>query len=99
MLALLTGAPLYIFFASRRGLGRHHFSVSGPMVVAAESRTQRRLAVLQAAQAYADRLADQVRRNPLEWYHFEPFLGPAAGPERSSPESEQTRDGKHFESL
>jgi predicted LPLAT superfamily acyltransferase len=99
MLALLTGAPLYIFFASRRGLGRHHFSVSGPMVVAAESRTQRRLAVLQAAQAYADLLADQVRRNPLEWYHFEPFLGPAAGPERSSPESEQTRDGKHFESL
>ena len=75
MLALMSGAPLYVFFASIRGRGRYHFSVSGPMVVAAESRAQRRPAVLRAAQAYADLLEDQVRRNPLEWYHFEPFLG------------------------
>ena len=90
MLALLTGAPLYIFFASRRGLGQHHFSVSGPMVLAAEKRDQRRTAVLKAAQGYADLLEDQVRRNPLEWYHFEPFLGPMAGPEFSSSGSGQT---------
>jgi predicted LPLAT superfamily acyltransferase len=84
MLALLSGAPLYVFFASMRGRSLHHFSVSGPVAVAAESRAQRRQAVSGAAQAYADLLEDQVRRNPLEWYHFEPFLGPVAGRERRS---------------
>jgi predicted LPLAT superfamily acyltransferase len=84
MLALLSGVPLYVFFASIQGRGRHHFSISGPMVIAVEDRAQRRPAVLQAAQAYADLLEGQVRRNPLEWYHFEPFLGPVADPESSS---------------
>ncbi|MGA3114418.1 MAG: lauroyl acyltransferase [Syntrophobacteraceae bacterium] len=98
MLAMLSGVPLYVFFASSRGRGQHHFSVSGPVAIAAEHRAQRRQAVARAAQAYADLLEDQVRCNPLEWYHFEPFLGPAAGPERSSPESEQTREGRHVES-
>jgi len=87
MLALVSGAPLYVFFASLRGRGRYHFSVSEPMVVAAETRDQRQPAMQRAAQAYADLLEAQVRRHPLEWYHFEPFLGPAAGPERSSLES------------
>ena len=98
MLAMLSGVPLYVFFASSRGRGQDHFSVSGPVAIAAEHRAQRRQAVARAAQAYADLLEDQVRCNPLEWYHFEPFLGPAAGPERSSPESEQTREGRHVES-
>ncbi|MDY0282808.1 MAG: hypothetical protein RBR35_19930, partial [Salinivirgaceae bacterium] len=84
MLALVSGVPLYVSFASIRGRGQYHFSVSGPMVVAAESRTQRRPAVLRAAQAYADLLEAQVRRNPLEWYHFEPFLWPTSGSEHSS---------------
>ena len=87
MLALVSGAPLYVFFTSIRGRGQYHFSISEPMVVAAETRAQRQPAVLRAAQAYADLLEAQVRRNPLEWYHFEPFLGPVAGPEGSSPES------------
>jgi len=75
MLALLSGAPLFVFFASSRGRGRHHFSVSAPMTVAAEFRAERRAAVIGAAQAYADILERQVRRNPMEWYHFEPFPG------------------------
>ena len=87
MLALVAGVPLYVFFASLRGRGQYHFSVSEPMVVAAEARAERQPAVLRAAQTYADLLTGQVRRNPLEWYHFEPFLGPAANPERSLPES------------
>lgn len=99
MLAMLSGVPLYVFFASSRGRGRHHFSVSPPMVIAAEHRAERRQVVVRAAQAYADLLEDQVRRNPFQWYHFEPFLGSAAGPEPSSPESDQTREGKHVESL
>lgn len=78
MLALLTGAPLFIFFSSRRGLGKHHFSVSEPMAVVAQNRKQRPLAVLKAAQAYAVLLEKHVRQHPLEWYHFKPFLGPEA---------------------
>jgi predicted LPLAT superfamily acyltransferase len=85
ILALVSGAPLYVFFASIRGRGQYHFSVSGPLVVAADARAQRQPAVLRAAQAYANLLEVQVRQNPLEWYHFEPFLGPAAGPEGLSP--------------
>ena len=87
MLALLSGAPLYVFFASLRGRGQYHFSISEPMVVVAETRAQRQPAMQRAAQAYADLLEAQVRRNPLEWYHFGPFLGPVAGPEGSSLES------------
>ncbi|MFZ1985028.1 MAG: lauroyl acyltransferase [Desulfatitalea sp.] len=82
MLALVSGAPLFIFFASRRGSRRYHFCASGPMVVAADSRAQRREAVARAAQAYAGRLEAQVRRYPLEWYHFGPFLGPPVDPEQ-----------------
>ena len=80
MLALLSGVPLYVFFASIRGRGQHHFSISDPLTIAVEDRAQRRSAVLQAAQAYADLLEEHVRRNPLEWFHFEPFLGPEADP-------------------
>ncbi len=97
MLALLSGAPLYVFFASRRGRGQHHFSISAPIMVAAEHRAQRRQAVLRAAQAYADLLEDQVRRNPLEWYHFEPFLGTEVE-EYLSNDPEQTLDTKQVES-
>jgi predicted LPLAT superfamily acyltransferase len=74
MLALVSRAPLYIFFATQRGKRRYHFSVSGPVAVTAPSRAQRREAVSRAAQTYADHLEVQVRRNPLEWYHFGPFL-------------------------
>jgi predicted LPLAT superfamily acyltransferase len=87
MLALMSGTPLYVFFASIRGRGRYHFSITGPISVTAESRAERRLAVLRAAQAYADLLESQVLHNPFEWYHFEPFLGPEVGRERSSTES------------
>jgi predicted LPLAT superfamily acyltransferase len=83
MLALVSGAPLYVFFTSIRGPRRYHFFVSGPMGVVADDRAQRRPAVVRAAQGYAERLEEQVRRNPLEWYHFEPFFGPPADPERA----------------
>lgn len=82
MLALVSSAPLYIFFATKRGTRRYHFSVSGPVTVTAARRDLRREAVAQAAQTYADHLEAQVRQNPLEWYHFEPFLSPVAGPNR-----------------
>lgn len=74
MLAMVSGAPLYIFFASNRGARQYHFCVSGPLRVTADARSQRRKALTRAAQTYAELLETQVRNHPLEWYHFKPFL-------------------------
>ena len=74
ILALLSGAPLLIFFVYRTGKGRYHFLTKPPLYVLAASRLERRKAIETAAQAYADLLAETVRAHPYEWYHFEPFL-------------------------
>ena len=73
--ALLSGAPLFVFFGFRTGPGQYHFSVSEPIAVRAPSRAQRNEVIRQSAQKYADLLEASVRQYPLEWYHFEPFLG------------------------
>lgn len=74
ILALLSGAPLLIFFVYRTGKGQYHLLTKPPLYVTAISRQERRKAVETAAQAYADLLAETVRANPYEWYHFEPFF-------------------------
>ena len=74
ILALLSGAPLLIFFVYRTGKGKYHLLTNPPLYVKAGSRQERRKAVETAAQVYADLLADTVRAHPYEWYHFEPFL-------------------------
>jgi predicted LPLAT superfamily acyltransferase len=73
-LAMMSGAPLLIFFAYRSGKRRYHLVSSPPLMVAPESRGDRHHAVQAAAQVYADLLAQTVRAHPYEWYHFEPFL-------------------------
>ncbi|SEM43499.1 lipid A biosynthesis acyltransferase [Syntrophus gentianae] len=75
LLALLSGAPLFIFLAFRIGEGRYAFFLSPPIYVKATSRREREPAIREAAQAYARLLEAAVRRHPQEWYHFEPFLG------------------------
>ena len=72
--AMLSGAPLIIFFVNRIGNGRYHCTLFPPYAVAAASRSERHDAVQQAAQQYADTLEIMVRRHPFEWYHFEQFL-------------------------
>ena len=74
ILALLSGAPLLIFFGYRTGRGKYHLLTVPPLYVTAASRRERRAAVETAAQTYADLLAETVRSHPYEWYHFEPFL-------------------------
>ena len=74
VLAMLSGAPLLIFFGYRTGEGRYHLVAHPPFFVTAESRAKRRTAVEAAAQTYADLLTETVRSHPFEWYHFEPFL-------------------------
>jgi predicted LPLAT superfamily acyltransferase len=74
ILAMMSGAPLLIFFGYRIGRGRYYIIAHPPLHVAAASRTERQKAVETAAQVYADLLAETVRAHPYEWYHFEPFL-------------------------
>ena len=73
--ALLSGTPLYIFFAYRTGRETYHFQVQPPEYVRAKDRSERQNVIAQAAQVYADRLEEMARRHPFEWFHFEPFLG------------------------
>jgi predicted LPLAT superfamily acyltransferase len=74
ILAMLSGAPLLIFFGYRTGKGQYHLVTHPPLFVTAASRAERGRAVQRAAQSYADLLAETVRAHPYEWYHFEPFL-------------------------
>ncbi|MFA6412992.1 MAG: lysophospholipid acyltransferase family protein [Syntrophales bacterium] len=73
--ALLSGAPLFIFFVCRTGSQTYHFQVLPPVVVRAKDRQSRGGAIRRAAQFYADRLEETVREHPFEWFHFEPFIG------------------------
>jgi predicted LPLAT superfamily acyltransferase len=73
--ALLSGTPLYIFFALRTGRETYHFQIQPPEYVRAKDRSERQNAIARAAQVYADRLEEMARRHPFEWFHFEPFLG------------------------
>lgn len=79
VLALVTGAPLWSFFSFRTGPGRYHFTLSAPIRVPPVPRSRRAEALRRSAQAYAGMLEEALRQNPLEWYHFEPFLLPEAG--------------------
>jgi len=76
VLALVTGAPLWVFFSFRTGPERYHFTLSAPIRVPPVPRRQRAEALRRSAQTYAGMLEETLRQNPLEWYHFEPFLLP-----------------------
>jgi predicted LPLAT superfamily acyltransferase len=79
LFALLSGAPLFIFFAFRIGQNKYRFSMSAPIYLAAASRDERAGAVRRSAQQYADILEATLRNHPLQWYHFRPFLKPNPG--------------------
>jgi len=73
--ALLSGAPLLIFISFRSGPKSYHFRISEPIYVNAASRADRQEAIERSAQKYADHIQQNLRTHPLQWYHFEPFLG------------------------
>ena len=76
ILALLSGVPIFIFFSFRTGRRNYHFKINEPRYVRASSRSQRGEATSRSAQEYAGLLESALYQSPLEWYHFEPFLGP-----------------------
>ena len=75
-LALVTGAPIIVFFAFRTGQGHYYIRAHEPIHVYAASRSERPAAIRQAAQTYVDHMQNAMRRHPFEWFHFDEFLGP-----------------------
>lgn len=75
--AMVSGAPIFVFFAFRIATNRYQVILSEPITVRAESRTARKKAVAEAAQRYADLLEEALRSHPLEWYHFDRFIDTA----------------------
>jgi predicted LPLAT superfamily acyltransferase len=86
LFALLSGAPVFIFFAFRTGKHQYHFTMSEPMDLVCTSREERTAAIRQSAQKYADILEATLRNYPLQWYHFKPFL--TAKPNTDPPKAE-----------
>jgi predicted LPLAT superfamily acyltransferase len=77
LFALLSGAPLFIFFAFRIGKNKYRFSMAEPIYLTVASRNERAGAVRRSAQQYAEILEATLRSHPLQWYHFRPFLKPS----------------------
>ncbi len=76
--AILTGAPLLIFFTFQTGPSQYDFSLSRPLYVSSRSRATRQKDIAEAAQQYATMLEQALLAHPFEWYHFEPFIFPAS---------------------
>jgi lauroyl/myristoyl acyltransferase len=75
-LALVTGAPIIVFFAFRTDEGHYYIRALKPIHVHAATRLERPTAIQQAAQTYTNHMQDALCQHPFEWFHFEPFLGP-----------------------
>ena len=73
--ALLSKAPLFIFFSFRSGPKSYHLKISEPIYVQASSHADRQEAIERSAQKYATHIQRSLLKYPLQWYHFEPFLG------------------------
>jgi predicted LPLAT superfamily acyltransferase len=76
LFALLSGAPLFIFFAFRTDKNKYRFTLSEPIYLTAASREERAAAIQRSAQKYADILETALRNHPLQWYHFRPLMKP-----------------------
>nr|WP_321400450.1 lysophospholipid acyltransferase family protein [uncultured Desulfobacter sp.] len=72
--ALVSQAPLFVFFTFRMGPGNYRFMLSEPMYITCTSRADRSRAVTDSARSYAGMLERTLREHPYEWYHFDPFL-------------------------
>lgn len=72
--AMVSGAPLFVFFAFRTGKNSYRFTASDPIEIQPTSRQDRTTAITKAAQQYADLLEQALRSHPFEWYHFDRFI-------------------------
>ena len=77
-MALVAGAPLFIFFSLRDPDGGYRI-ICKPIPLEKVSRKERPAAIQRAAQEYADTLAEVARSYPEQWYCFDRFLGEKYG--------------------
>jgi len=77
--ALVSGAPLYVFFTFGGQKNNYHFTLSKPIYIKSPMRAGRRTAIKEAAQQYADLLEETLRQHPFEWYHFGRFIDKTSG--------------------
>lgn len=72
--AMVSGAPIFVFFAFRDGARSYRFVLPEEIKVRPASRAERTSALVEAAQRYAVLLEEALRAHPLEWYHFDRFI-------------------------
>lgn len=72
--ALVSGAPLMVFFAFRTGRNSYQFTLSESITLSSKSRRDRAEVIGLAAQQYAALLEKSLRLHPFEWYHFDRFI-------------------------
>jgi predicted LPLAT superfamily acyltransferase len=77
--ALVSGAPLLVFFVYSTGKNSYHITLSDPITIQSVSRQDRPEAIARGAQQYADLLEQALREHPFEWYHFDRFIVPVNG--------------------
>jgi predicted LPLAT superfamily acyltransferase/peptidoglycan/xylan/chitin deacetylase (PgdA/CDA1 family) len=71
--AMVTGAPVVVFFMVRRPGGRHRIQFFGPIRVPKVGREARADAIRAGAAQFAGHLETVVRENPLQWSNFYDF--------------------------
>ena len=74
VLALVTGAPLFVVFAYRVGSRRYRAVCKPALFVRADDRRLRDVALRAAAEAYLEELRLVMREHPEQWHVFGPFL-------------------------
>ncbi len=72
--ALVSGAPIFVFFTFRAGRNSYFFKLSHPLYIKRGEKKERDAIIQAAAQQYADLLEQQLREHPFEWYHFDRFV-------------------------
>ena len=75
VLALKTGAPLFMFFSFRTGERDYTIGVTDPLYLKPGKRSEQDDVIRDAAQTYMDVVRGRLERHPYQWFHFEPFLG------------------------
>lgn len=87
VMAWLAQAPIFVFFAFRRGTCRYHFTLSPVLPMQEYSRSDRDQTLRQAAEHYARLLEQALRAHPFSWFHFRRFVHdrPGSVPGLSAP--------------
>jgi lauroyl/myristoyl acyltransferase len=74
-LALVSGAPVLVFFAFRLKGGGYQVKMFPPHFVTAQERSRRDQAIRMSVKNYSSILEQVIRQHPEQWYTFEPLLG------------------------